>query len=218
MKNIFFKMAMVVIVATAMTINSQAQQGLNVSVKATPLFSFLQNSDDSDNNAYEQDATFSTNFGLGVGYNFTDNLGVGLDVLYGLQGQKYTLNNTEINQRVDYLKIPLYFSYNTDISESIGFYGKIGPQLNILTNAEYSTGGNDNFVDNKDSYEDITFGAMVNLGVQFRLSEELLLQTGLYFDYDFTNAENEDFVAYPKGRAETYNMNAGIQLSLQYNF
>lgn len=209
--------AMALVVITATSSKVMAQQGFNLSVKATPQLSFLQNSDDNDNNAIEKKATFNTNFGLGTGYNFTDHTGIGIDVLYSLQGQKTEVAGAKVNQKLEYLKIPVYFSYNTDASKAVSFYGKVGPQLSFLTNAKAATNGSDNYVKNKDRYEDVTFGAMANAGVQFKLSQNIYLQTGLYFDYDFTNAENKDFTGYPSGRANTYNMNTGLQVGLKYS-
>ena len=86
MKKIF--LAALGIAALVMNNRANAQQGFSLSVKTTPQFSFLQNSDDNDNSNLEKKATFNANFGIGAGYNFTNQLGVGLDVLYSLQGQR----------------------------------------------------------------------------------------------------------------------------------
>ncbi len=205
-----------VVLMAGFSINAKAQTGFNVSLKATPQFSFLLNQDDFDNSSIEKDATFRANFGIGAGYNFSQNIGIGLDVLYGLQGQKMKVSGIEVDQRLDYVKIPLYLSYNSDPTKSIGFYGNIGPQINILARAETSLGDSDQFLDNKDKYQAITFGGMVTVGSRFKLTEKLSLQTGLYFDIDFMNAEDKDFPGYSKGRADTYNMNTGIQVGLKY--
>lgn len=119
--------AMVVAMISGSVSIAMAQQGFSVSVKATPQFSFLQNSDDNDNSAIEKKATFNANFGVGAGYNFTDNIGIGLDVLYSLQGEKWEVSGLEVNQELEYVKMPFYFSYNTDASKPVSFFGKIGP-------------------------------------------------------------------------------------------
>ena len=102
--------AMVLAMMTGLANNASAQKGLSVSVKATPQFSFLQNSDDKDNSQFDRKATINTNFGIGAGYNFTDNYGIGVDVLYSLQGQKYKIAGVESNQKLEYVKVPVYFS------------------------------------------------------------------------------------------------------------
>lgn len=210
--------AAVVALLIGTTSQANAQKGLNVSVKLTPQFSSLQNADDKDNKAIDKETTFRTNFGAGVGYNFTDNVGVGIDVLYSLQGQKMNVILLgDVDQKLGYIKVPLYLSYSSDVSNAIGLYGKIGPQLSFLSKSEVTTNGK-NSIENKDKYQSTTFGMMANVGAQFRLIDNLSLQTGIYFDTDFTNAEDEDYIFYTPNRANTYNMNVGLQIGLKYQF
>lgn len=125
-----------VMIMMAMTKNVNAQKGFNLSVKATPEFSFLLNKDDNDNHLYNSKATFNTNFGIGAGYNFTEKLGVAIDVLYSMQGQKYKLSGREYDQKVNYIKVPLYFTYNSNPAKLISFSGKIGPQASFLSTSK----------------------------------------------------------------------------------
>jgi hypothetical protein len=87
--------AALVIAALAMNNDTNAQQGFYISVKATPQFSFIQNKDDNDNNSIDRKATFNASFGVGAAYNFTRKSGVGVDVLYSAQGQRYNANGYE---------------------------------------------------------------------------------------------------------------------------
>lgn len=211
--------AFAIAILTGVGSGAMAQKGFNLSVKATPQFSFLQNSDDNDDSNIKQKATFKTNFGIGAGYNFNENMGVGADVLYSLQGQKYEISGTDSEQKLEYVKVPVFFSYNTDATKTTSFYGKIGPQVSFLTNAKITApDGKDAFLENKDRYEDVSFGAMANAGVQFKLSPNIFLQTGLNFDYDFSNIENRNYPVVIAGRANTYNMTAGVQVGLKYQF
>jgi len=195
---------------------ASAQKGFSLSVKGTPQFSWLSNSDDNDNSNYSKKTTFNTNFGIGGAYNFTDNLGVGLDVLYSLQGQKYNLGGTEFHQKVDYLKLPLMFLYNTNPSKPVSFIAKLGPQLSIRTSAKLDNKDGDELADNKDAFKSTTFGGVAVAGVQFRLDKSLYLTTAARYDYDFTNAENKDIAGYTPGRADTHNMTAGLEVGLKY--
>jgi hypothetical protein len=136
-----------------------------------------------------------------------------------LQGQRYEANGVETNQKVNYVKIPLYFSYNTDARKPISFLGKIGPQLGILTDSKLADkDGDDINSDTKERYSDITFGGMAAGGVQFKLNKSLFLTTLARFDYDFTNAEDDGYAFYPSGRAKTYNMTTGLEVGLKYVF
>lgn len=198
---------------------ANAQKGFSASVKATPQFSFLQNKDDNFNNNYENKATFNTNFGVGSAYNFTDKFGVGLDVLYSLQGQRYKLSGTEYNQKNEYIKVPVYFTYNSNSSKKVSYVGKIGPQVSFIISSKVDDkDGKTVFSDVKDRYKSATFGGAALAGVQFKLDQNLYLITAARFDYDFTNAEDDTYSLYTNGRANTYNVTAGIEVGLKYNF
>jgi hypothetical protein len=206
-----------IMVMMAMTTNVNAQKGFNLSVKATPEFSFLLNKDDNDNSLYDSKATFNTNFGIGAGYNFTDNVGVAIDGLYSMQGQKYELSGNEYNQKVNYIKVPVYFTYNSNPAKVISFSGKIGPQVSFLSTSKLTDNdGKDVADDTNDHYEKATFGGAAEAGIQIKLQSDLFLTTGVRFDVDFTNAEDKDFTSYPAGRAKTYNMTSGLEVGLKY--
>ncbi len=161
-------------IASLITTKINAQKGFSVSMKAAPQFSFLQNKDDNNVYNYDQRATFNAGFGLGAGYNFTKNLGVGADALYSLQGQRYTLNNVKFYQKNDYIKVPVYFSYNSDASKAVSFIGKVGPQVSFLTNSKLDdNNGNKINGDTKNRYKDVTFGGMVSAGAQYKLQSDL---------------------------------------------
>ena len=213
------KMFLAALVLAVSTVNKKAnaQQGFSVSVKTTPLFSFLQNKDDRDNSRIEQKATVNANFGIGAGYNFTPKLGVGMDVLYSLQGQRYEINGMETRQKVNYVKIPVYFTYNGNPGKPVSFIGKIGPQLSVLTDSKLTDNNGHTLKSNtKDLYEDVTFGGMAAAGAQIKLKRRLYLSTMARFDYDFTNAEDHTNSYYPAGRAKTHNMTTGLEVGLKY--
>jgi Outer membrane protein beta-barrel domain len=211
------------LILAALTVNKKAnaQQGFSLSVKATPQLSFLQNADDRDNSIIDHKATFNGNFGIGAGYNFTPSIGVGMDVVYSLQGQKYKFlgaeSGKEINRKVNYVKVPVYFTYTYNPDKPVSFIGKVGPQVSFLTSSKLTDNNGNTLKSNtKAFYKDVTFGGMAAAGAQFKLDKKMYLTTMARFDYDFTNAENKNNSFYPAGRAKTYNMTAGLELGLKY--
>lgn len=217
-KGIIF-ISLSVMLMMAMTINVNAQKGFNLSVKATPEFSFLLNKDDNNNNLYDSKATFNTNFGIGGGYNFTKNMGVAIDALYSLQGQKYKLSGKNYNQKIAYIKVPVYYTLNSNPEKPISFSGKIGPQVSFLTTSKLTNdNGKDLVANTNDRYEKATFGGAALAGIQIKLQRDIFLTTGVKFDIDFTNAEDKNYALYPAGRAKTYNMTSGLEVGLKYNF
>lgn len=209
-------LSMLAISSLTFTNHAFAQKGFSLSVKGTPHISWLQNSDDNDNSQYDRKTTFAAGFGVGAAYNFTDHLGVGLDVLYSLQGQKFALAGTEYRQKVDYLKIPVMFAYNTDPSKKISFIGKLGPQLSLLTASRLDDGDGHKLADTKDRYKDITFGGVALAGAQYRLDKNIFLTAAARYDLDFTNAEDDGYSGYETGRADTHNTTLGLEVGLKY--
>lgn len=194
-----------------------AQKGFSISVKTIPQFSFLENKDDNNNSSFKRIATFNAGFGIGAGYDFNDKYGIGLDLLYSLQGQRYKYTGIEYNQKVDYIKVPVYFVYNGPISSTVSFLGKIGPQVSFLTDSKLNDkDGNTIDSDTKDRFKSATFGGVIIAGTQFKLKSDLFLSTAIRFDYDFTNAEDNSYINYQSGRANSYNATAGLELGLKY--
>jgi opacity protein-like surface antigen len=109
MKKRLMSVIAIALLASANTI--KAQSNWAVSVKGSPVVSWMNNSDDKDLLGFDSKTKFSGNFGLGVEYAFSQHWGVGLDALYSLQGRKFNYSNTEFKQQNDYIKIPLYASY-----------------------------------------------------------------------------------------------------------
>lgn len=196
---------------------ASAQKGFSVSVKATPQLSFLYNKDDKDNSRFDYKATFNASFGIGAEYGFSKNLGVGADVLYSLQGQRYTLGSNDYNQKVDYVKVPVYFTYTSDASKAVSFIGKVGPQVSFITTSKLTNDDGDDIKgDTKDAYKNVTFGGAALAGVQFKVAPQTFLTTAVRFDSDFTNAEDKDYVGHVQGRAKTYNITTGVEVGLKF--
>lgn len=197
---------------------SYAQEGtVKVGAALLPQNTWLLNQDDSDagpNLDYE--VTWGFAGGLTVAYNFTDYLGVGLDVLYSSQGQKYkgtlTAGTYTAQTRLNYLKLPLLLRFNSDPNSPVQFSFFIGPQANLLLSytdekiETYATGqrtttevkgtemtssGTTEELTAK-IYKPFTLGAALGLGVGFKLSDELLLSLHFRGDYAFGDTENKE--------------------------
>lgn len=219
MKKVFMTAAIALTTLTTVT-NANAQEGFNFGIRAIPQTTWMLNADDNDDANYKRETTYGAAFGVGAGYNFTKNMGVNLDVLYSIQGQKSTDAGVESTQRLNYFKIPLMFTYNTgiDSSRKIAFVGKLGPQLGIRSSSKFLNSNGDAVLDDaNDFYKNITFGAVAGAGARFAIAKNITLDAGVRFDYDFTDAEDKDFTLYPVGRAATNNMNLGVEIGLNYH-
>lgn len=212
-------MTMIIGIAIVSTLQTQAQQGLNMNLKLAPQMTGLLNGDDIDNAKYDLKPTFNYALGLGLSYNFKNNMGIGAEVYYSTQGQRFKFEEKKYNQKLDYIKVPVYFSYSSNPESFVSVTGRLGTVMGILVDARLEDGdGNDILNDNSDTFEDYYFGAMTGIDVNFRVSEKLYLTAGAHANMGFTDAENEDRVGYVKGRATSYNVTTGIDVGLKYNF
>lgn len=199
-----------------------AQQGaFRVGALLLPQSTWLLNQDDSDAGPeLDYESTWGFAGGLSTSYNFTDYLGVGLDVLYSSQGQKYKGKQGGINYTakttLNYLKLPLLLRFNSDPNSAVQFSAFLGPQFSFLlsyrdraeatvpllgtnvmevTGTEYSltVGG---LTDKEELtapiYKGFLPGAVLGFGIGIKPTDELLISLHIRADYAFGDAENKD--------------------------
>ncbi|RYE54082.1 MAG: hypothetical protein EOP48_13015, partial [Sphingobacteriales bacterium] len=87
--------------------SASAQKGFYVGVQGAPQLSVMFNKDDVNDAGTDYKAKFSYTFGANAGYNFTNRMGVGTEVMYSRVMQQYENTNGGHTQQLSYLKIPL---------------------------------------------------------------------------------------------------------------
>jgi opacity protein-like surface antigen len=222
----------VVIIATSalLTITgASAQTGFQFGVQATPHLSWLMNSDDKKNTSFDYVTTFGGSAGINLQYGFMNDLGIGLDAIYSMQGQRFKLSGVEDFKKVNYVKIPLMLIYNYQSSEMVTMCYKIGPQLGILTDAKLTDKKGNTIVDQTKAYQDMEFGAVVSAGVGIKLMKKMFLDIAARYDYGFTNAENNNYLTHinhpltpstgnsvSTSRPDTHNSTVGLTVGLRW--
>ncbi|MEX0966732.1 MAG: outer membrane beta-barrel protein [Bacteroidia bacterium] len=212
------------IVLMALPANVAAQSGPSIRIFAMPQATMMLNADDSERGSHNYEFTMGTAFGLGGGYKFSDKAGLGLDLIYSMEGQKYTMTDTakqtySFQQKVNYLKIPLALTLNSNPDNRVMFAFRAGPQISLLLSSSLEDGDGDEIEiipSEPDPYESMLIGAMMETGIDIRILESFLLNTGFRFDYSFGNSENEDFPGRADDRAPTNNITAGFMLGFKY--
>lgn len=200
---------------------ASAQRGLTLGVQGVAQNSWMFNKDNSDNGGFKYKTTFGPAFGVGAQFGLGDHIGVGMDLLYSIQGQRseFTLQDVtaEQYQRNTYMKIPLMLVLNSDPDAGCMFQLKVGPQFSFLTNSKLEDkDGNDIVGDTKDAFNNTDIGGMLSLGAAFRITESLRFTTALRFDYGFTDAQDEDYEFFPADGAKTANATGGLAIGLTY--
>lgn len=199
-----------------------AQEGtFKLGALLLPQNTWLLNQDDTDAGPeLDYEVTWGFAGGLSAAYNFTNYVGVGLDILYSSQGQKYKGSGTGYTMTartsLNYLKLPLLLRFNSDPAAPLQFSFFLGPQANILlsytdkqeltfatgarattetrgTEQTFTIGGlSEKEKLSAPAYRSFLFGAALGLGVGVKLTDEILLSLHFRGDYAFGDAENKE--------------------------
>lgn len=200
---------------------AHAQKGLHAGLKGAPQSTWMFNGDDSDNANWEYVPTFRSSFGANFAWFFSDAVGLGVDVIYSNQGQRYEFNEAELFTKTSYLKIPVLFHYHSGFDGTAFFYLNAGPQIAILSSATAETNlpiigpvG----LDASENYSALNIGAVLALGSGFHLSDFLQLTVGIRLDAGFTDAEDKSapFFDTQPNRPSTYNVTGGLEIGVRY--
>jgi len=216
-KTILFSLITVTTVLTVIT--AKAQQGLYMGAASARQLSVMFNSTDVDKPTADYQSRLGKTIGINGGYNFSNSMGIGVEVNYSRAKQRYTNNSTEFTHEYRYLKIPVMFTYNTNPDKMFIFTAKAGPQLGILlrskikdATADVANGSN------MDQYKKLTFGMAAGAGVRMRMSSHMYLDAGLHADGTFSNTEDKKYKSYVAGRSKTHDLNGGIEVGVKYFF
>lgn len=209
------KLTMVIALICAVSVASFAQKGLHAGLRIIPQSTWMFNSDDSDAGAsFDYVSTWGLAIGPSIDYHFTDGVGVGVDIIFSRQGQKFETFGVEAKKDLKYLKLPILLNFNSDPEAVVYFQGSIGPSIGFLTSAKLLDADGDEVADIEDVHNNINFSIVFGFGVGFNVHENFKIHTGFRFDASPLNAEDEDNV--PSSRATTRNINGGLELSFFY--
>lgn len=206
-----------VVLFTLLFTGLAAQEGLRMGLKGGPQSTWMFNADEGDDADYLYEATIRSFFGFSFGYNFSDGVGVGMDLLISNEGQRMEINDMDNFRKLSYFKVPIMLNLNTS-SEGTAFgYLNVGPQFGFLTRATLgdSNGPLNLFADDiSEYYSPVNVSALLALGAGFNLTDFLQLTTGLRFDFGLTNAENTDYT--PDDRRPMHTATGALEIGLRY--
>jgi len=208
-----------IISVTLLTITkrSNAQKGFYAGVQGAPLLSIKFNGSDVDNAGMDYKAKTSYAYGISAGYNFTKHLGIGTEVMYYQEKQRYLDHSVDYTEKLKYIKVPVLFTYNTNPASRIMFIAKAGPQVGILMSSTISKASNPAMNgNNRDLYKKLSLGAMLGTGARIRLTDHIYADAGLRFDGSITNLESKNYTGYQSGRGKTHAINAGAEVGIKY--
>lgn len=131
-------------------------------------------------------------------FKVSDKFAVQPELLYSMQGAKYSVFGTSFTTNLNYLLVPVMAKYYVTDAISIN----AGPQLGILMSA--TTDGEDV----KDGYNTTDFG--LNIGGGYNIGDNMMLD--LRYNLGFSELQKD------KPTGGDSNKNAVLQLSFGYKF
>ena len=125
--------------------------------------------------------TINYSYGIFLGYNFTENMGILLEGLYSPVAYHYSENNNDRIINVNYLNIPLLFKLNSGVSDPVNFNLVVGPQLGISTGSSISTtnAAVSDSIRGVLATKAINFGIAYGVGVDFALNSSHSLKASV---------------------------------------
>ena len=186
-----------------------AQKGLRVGIFAQPQWVRLQNPDDAALNeaVFDYEPLAGMAGGVRVGYHFTENLGIQLNVIYSLQGSRYSAQTdgelrNQFTTRLEYIKLPLLLGFQTSSVNTVVFSLYAGVQPSFLTRGyaydDVRAYGNSipedvsGFPTTFGAYEPVYISLVGEIGVDIVLSDEWRVGVHLRPEYGLTDAEDKD--------------------------
>lgn len=220
--------------------NLMSQKQLYFGLGGTGLSSFITNQNNY-HSGFEMDyaVTFGAAGNVNIGFDFSNHIGLKLEVGFANLGQKYEDTRMEYdtnvrytrNIQLNYLQIPLLFKFRTG-GEVVKFYVMAGPQLNYLLSATQKYLRND-MVDNRpipgsleeigketitDRYNSIDIIGRMDLGVDIQLASNLFLNAGMSMGYGFIDINASDW-HYPDSDDNynpSHNIYGGLNVGINY--
>lgn len=198
---------------------ASAQEGLKIAAQFTPGISITINQEDRNQaKILDEQAAFAYNSGFLIGYGITEIFSISTGVAYSSHtaafihhraqlpsGAKDINFGKKISRQSHYVRVPLLLELSTDPNLRIGFFARLGPHFDFLSQASYKDSRLDGFsrydadkgIDLRQEislyqkntsstgilslgrknkiYADFVAGITVELGTQIRINDHLKL-------------------------------------------
>jgi hypothetical protein len=179
-----------------------------------------------DNSTIQTNSVLSYGYGGLMGVNFSDNVGLQLEVIYSSIAQKYGETTNEREIKLHYINIPLMLALNTNYGAPVNFNIVAGPQIGINTGSHLSVNGNGNGTDTvnavlsvKSNDIGVAYGAGVDFGFGTAASVRLSLGfRGVFGLIDVSDRSNSittnEYYVLDRAHIKTYSAYIGLTFTL----
>lgn len=243
----------VLVLFTLLSFAANAQKGWKFGAFALPQYVTMRNSDEkalqasnTDNFRYER--LWGMGAGIGIGYNPVENFGMKMNLIYSHQGYRYSTKHKALDDRynfvtrLNYLKIPFMMGVHSNyLDNKAVFSASFGYQLDILLGGqayddvlEYQAPRPDYISRYPNgiyrAYNPIHHSLVGDVGLDFKLTDELAFNLHIRGDYGPGDVENKDQTIritqngstqdvnyWTTNRALTHSINIGVLTGISYN-
>ncbi len=120
------------------SIPALAQKGLYFGIAGTVQSTWITNQENYGLHPLDYVSTMGGSGNINIGYDFTNHIGIKIELGYGTLGQKYSKTRTDSvfsrQVKLNYLMIPILLKYRIG-GPVVKFYIAVGPQFNMLLSA-----------------------------------------------------------------------------------
>jgi hypothetical protein len=203
-------------------LNTDAQPA-EAGLRFMPTFSSF-NMKTSSGSTVSGSVTLGYGYGIFGCFNFTDHVGIQVEVIYNTLSQKYQEQDIERQIDLNYVNIPLLLSLNTGKTKPVNFNLVVGPQLGISagTDIHVSGGGAGSETTHaRLSVKTTDIGFAYGAGADFGLNADKTFRLGIGFRgvfgvFDISDnsqtTTNDSFYVLDKSYLNTYSGYIGFSL------
>jgi len=195
------------------TIPAIAQKGLYFGIAGTVQDTWMTNQNNYGRSPLDYQPTFGGSGNINIGFDFTNHLGIKVELGYGQFGQEYKKTITDSaftrNVKMNYFMLPVMLKYRTG-GALAKFYIAVGPQFDFLLSAKQSYLLNGKaFLDTiqdlsgksfiagdegiKDRFASMDVLARLDLGVEITIVKKLMIDLGVKLGYGLMDLNDTDF-------------------------
>jgi hypothetical protein len=179
-----------------------------------------------DNSTIETSSVMSYGYGGLMGVNFSDNVGLQLEVIYSSIAQKYDESRGQAEIKLHYINVPLMLALNTNYGAPINFNIVAGPQIGINTGSHLDVNANGSGADTvnavlavKSHDLGVAYGAGVDFGFGTAASIRLSLGfRGVFGLIDVSDRSNSittsEYYVLDRAHIKTYSAYIGLTFTL----
>lgn len=203
MKNLATITIIAVAFTTLLVNKAKAQKGFNIGIQTGIQATDKFNKNNMNHDGFRHKVSIAPTLGVSAGYNFSNHMGISTQTILSAEWQKYMLHGVELNAKHTYLKVPVFFNYNTNPNAKVMFTAKLGPQVGFLFNATLKDSDRNTLISNtKDDYSSVTFGAAGGAGISVSIAKNLYFDAGMKLDAHY--GKNKEEVYADKKTNNTY--------------